>query len=91
MDESERLKIYKTALVKYEEDAQINMVYEELGELMTALSRFKRGRATRDDVLTELADVSIMVEQIGMLICYDDFKKEKDKKLIRLKERLGRE
>ena len=88
MEKNDRINLYKHALSKWGEDAQIRMVYEEVGELITALSQFKRGRATHDDVMTELADVSIMVEQIATLMNYDDFEKEKDRKLNRLRERL---
>ena len=88
MEKEKRIELYQKALSKWGEEAQINMVYEEIGELLTALSRFKRGRANRNDIMTELADVSIMVEQIATLMNYDDFEKEKDFKLTRLKERL---
>lgn len=88
MEKEKRIELYQKALSKWGEEAQINMVYEEIGELLTALSRFKRGRANHNDIMTELADVSIMVEQIATLMNYDDFEKEKNFKLNRLKERL---
>jgi NTP pyrophosphatase (non-canonical NTP hydrolase) len=88
MEKKKRIELYQKALSKWGEEAQLNMVYEEVGELLTALSRFKRGRASLYDVITELADVSIMVEQMATLMNYEDFEKEKDFKLNRLKERL---
>jgi NTP pyrophosphatase (non-canonical NTP hydrolase) len=88
MEKEKRIELYQKALSKWGEEAQVNMAYEEIGELLTALSRFKRGRANHNDIMTELADVSIMVEQIATLMNYDDFEKEKDFKLNRLKERL---
>lgn len=88
MEKEKRIELYQKALSKWGEEAQINMVYEEIGELLTALSRFKRGRANHNDIMTELADVSIMVEQIATLMNYEDFETEKDYKLTRLKQRL---
>jgi len=88
MEKENRIELYRKAISKWGEDAQVNMVYEEIGELLTALARFKRGRSNTFDVMTELADVSIMVEQMATLMDYDDFEKEKDRKLNRLKERL---
>ena len=88
MEKEKRIELYQKALSKWGEEAQLNMVYEEVGELLIAMSRFKRGRTSHYDVMTELADVSIMVEQIATLMNYEDFEKEKDYKLTRLKERL---
>ena len=86
MEKQERLELYKEAIGKWGEDAQINMLNEECGELITAIAQFKRGRTSHHDVMTELADVFIMVEQIASMMNYDDFEKELDRKLIRLKD-----
>lgn len=88
MEKEKRIELYQKCLSKWGEEAQTNMVYEEVGELLTALSRFKRGRAGHYDVMTELADVSIMVEQMATLMSYEDFEKEKEYKLNRIKQRL---
>ena len=86
MEKQERLELYKEAIEKWGEDAQINMLNEECGELITAVAQFKRGRTSHHDVMTELADVFIMVEQIASMMNYDDFEKELDRKLMRLKD-----
>lgn len=88
MSENERDDIYKKAITKWGDVAQINMVYEECGELVTALARYMRGRATEDEVITEVADVSIMAEQLAVLFGKEKFNEEKERKLKRLKERL---
>lgn len=90
MDKGQRIELYKQAIEKWGEDAQVRMLYEECGELITAVAQFSRGRTSHHDVMTELADVSIMVEQIATLMNYDDFETEKDRKLIKLKEKLDR-
>jgi len=80
--------IFKKAIEVYGIEPQFNMVFEECGELINALAKFIRGRNDKSDVITELADVSIMIGQMAYLFGYDDFIKERDAKLERLKERL---
>lgn len=90
MEKKEILDIYTEALDKWGTSAQIMMLYEECGELLSAISKLERGRVSENDVITELADVSIMVEQIALLFGYDKFENEKENKLKRLKERLDK-
>jgi len=47
--------------------AQVGMVMEECGELLTALNRFDRGRATAEDVASEIADVIILMAQMKVI------------------------
>ena len=88
MDSKERSELYRKALKIYGFEAQKNMVYEECGELITALARLLRGRCKPQEVITELADAHIMIEQMAEIFGADEFNAEKDKKLTRLKERL---
>lgn len=86
----EKCEIYKAALEKWGVNPQIGMLTEECGELLSAINKFNRSRCSNDDVLTELADVSIMVEQLSLIYGgYDKFQIEKDKKLIRLLKRIN--
>lgn len=88
--DKETFEIYKLALDKWGIEAQIGMLIEECGELLSAVNKFNRSRCSRDDVLTELADVSIMVEQLPLIYGgYDKFLEEKDKKLTRLFKRIN--
>lgn len=88
--DKETFEIYKLALDKWGIEAQIGMLIEECGELLSAVNKFNRSRCSRDDVLTELADVSIMVEQLSLIYGgYDKFLEEKDKKLTRLFKRIN--
>jgi NTP pyrophosphatase (non-canonical NTP hydrolase) len=80
--------LYKKAIAMWGHIPQINMVNEECGELLTALARYLRGRADANDVITEVADVAIMMEQMAVLFGKEAFEKEKERKLQRLKERL---
>ena len=88
--EKEKCEIYKAALEKCGAESQIGMLTEECGELLSAVNKFNRSRCSRDDVLTELADVSIMVEQLSLIYGgYDKFLEEKNKKLTRLFKRIN--
>ena len=86
MEKIDRLNLYKEAIEKWGEEAQVNMLNEECGELIAAVAQFKRGRTSHHDVMTELADVFIMVEQIASMMSYDDFEKELERKLIKLRD-----
>lgn len=90
MEQSERREVYETALTKWGVENQLWMVCEECGELLNAIGKMRRERVTREDVITELADVTIMCEQIAQYIGYDDYTREMERKLERLKERLAK-
>lgn len=82
----ERIKLYLKAIRLWGVEAQRNMVFEEIGELNTVLARDLRGRATKEDILSELADVTIMCEQMAVILGYDDYEKMLDYKLERLRD-----
>jgi NTP pyrophosphatase (non-canonical NTP hydrolase) len=86
MEKNDRIDLYKEAIAKWGEEAQVDMLNEECGELITAVAQFKRGRTSHHDVMTELADVFIMVEQIATMMNYEDFERELDRKLVRLRD-----
>lgn len=90
MEVSRRRQIYEKALVKWGVENQLWMVTEECGELLNAIGKMRRERVTREDVITELADVTIMCEQIAQYIGYDDYTREMERKLERLKQRLAK-
>ena len=91
METKEKIELYRKAISTWGTLPQTHMLYEECGELISALAKLDRGRVSETDVLTELADVSIMVEQVAIMIGDFDlslFEKEKERKINRLKERL---
>lgn len=57
-------KIITDALNTFGPDHQIDKCIEECGELIAALTRYRDGRATVEDVVDELADVGIMLRQM---------------------------
>lgn len=84
------LQLYNNALNQYGIKAQEWVLIEECGELLNALAKLKRGRSTKEDIITELADVHIMVEQMAHFYGWEEFLAEKEYKLTRLKERLNK-
>lgn len=82
-------ELYQKALDLWGKDLQLNMVFEELGELITKLSRVIRGRINIDDLAEEIADVEIMLEQLQFIYnLEEEISDLKIKKLVRLGERI---
>ena len=54
-------EVCRKAIEKFGESNQIDMALEEMAELSVALNHYNRGRATKEDVITEIADVFITV------------------------------
>lgn len=84
-----RRDLYNSVINAFGIDAQKWMLIEECGELLNAIAKLKRGRSSKDDVITELADVHIMVEQMAFFFGWNEFVDEKERKLKRLQERLS--
>lgn len=82
-------EIVSDALVTFGAERQCIMCMEECAELIDALAKYNRGRADAKDVITELADVSIMVEQMAIFFGKEEFEAEKVRKLKRLQERIA--
>lgn len=85
----EEYEVYSNALSKWGAKSQIDMLFEEMAELQNAICKFGRKRNTLQDVVTEIADVQIMAEQMAILFGMDNVKEEKKRKLERLKRRIG--
>ena len=90
MNEVYRKELYKKALRKWGEDAQVFMAFEEFAELQETIchARRKNKIVFKCDLISELADVIIMLEQIKVIfdITEGEILVEKDKKLERLEE-----
>lgn len=82
------IDIYNRALNVYGYKAQRLMLIEEIGELLNAIAKLPRARATIDDVIEELADTAIMIEQMAFYWGWSEFYSKKEMKLERLQERL---
>lgn len=85
----EKEEVYKKALSEYGFWDQVEMVHEECAELINALCKLKRNRCEWSDVITEIADVMIMCEQMAFYFGKERVRAEKERKLQRLKEKLS--
>lgn len=54
----------EAAVNTYGLEAQLTVLYGEIGELMTAIADYRRGRDTTDHVAEEMADVLICCKEI---------------------------
>lgn len=81
--------ILESALITYGQKAQIMMCIEECAELTNALAKMPRGRVTEAEIITELADVSIIVDQLSMMFGEEKVFEERQRKIQRLEMRLA--
>lgn len=79
------------AVRHYGAEHQKKKAIEEMGELITAISREQDGRATPEQVITEIADVHLMVRQLMIIYGLDACMKEYDRKQRRLLRRMDKE
>ncbi len=60
----EMKQVYQATLAKWGEGAQYDQAVEECAELIAALKHFRRGKITKQAVIDELADVTLMLGQL---------------------------
>lgn len=94
-EDRERKEILSKAIAKYGEN-QLDIAQEELSELIQAISKIKRYPNSKDaqlNLIEEIADVSIMIEQLQMYfgISNEVIQDEADIKLDRLENRMFEE
>ena len=78
--------LYLMALTQWGDRAQIIMAMEELAECSAQLARYLRGRVDIGPAVEEIADATIMLEQ--MAIIFPGVEEAREHKLARLRERL---
>ncbi len=78
-------EIYRKAICHFGSNPQIRQTQEECGELIVALSHLSRGRATQEEVASEIADVEIMMAQMRIVVGDDLVEAAKAEKLERLR------
>lgn len=81
------LEICRSAVDWFGRDNQISQATEEMGELIAALNHIKRGKCTKDDVCSEIADVLIMCNQLAEIYGRQNVQMCIDDKLKRLRKR----
>ncbi|MBQ9732648.1 MAG: hypothetical protein IJV74_00260 [Clostridia bacterium] len=87
---SERAEVYRAAFDSYKSENQLIVAVEELSELQKELCKVLRGEGNSEALAEEMADVTIMLEQLRII-----FKAEEvvdlhmDMKIRRTAEKLG--
>ena len=89
IDYETRKCIYEDAIAMWGAENQEKMVIEEMSELTKEICKHWRGNDNLDAVADEIADVTIMLEQLQMIYNLNDsVSMHMDKKIVRLQERL---
>ncbi len=80
-------RLYKKAVEKWGQDAQIDMIIEEAAELILSIEHWKRGRKSSNNIFEEAADLYNMLMQLREIQpkLFDDWV---NRKMARLEERL---
>lgn len=76
--------IFKQAVDTFGADHQIGLLREEVSELLAAINQYARCRVGKDAVVTEIADVMIMCEQMAEIFGREETEAEKRRKIERL-------
>ena len=84
-----RKEIYQKALSKFGIRLQMVVALEELSECQKEICKCMRGIADLDHLAEEIADATIMLEQMRLYLNLNDaVSKKMDEKVLRLEERL---
>lgn len=60
-------QLYQTTIDKWGEDAQYDQAVEECAELIAALKHYRRGKIGAQEVVSELADVTLILGQLSWM------------------------
>lgn len=83
-------EIYRATIEKWGEEAQYDQAIEECAELITALKHYKRNRVGRQEVVDELADLTLMIGQLSWMFGEEDVEAAVADKLEKLGALLDR-
>lgn len=77
--------IYRATIEKWGEEAQFDQAIEECAELIAALKHFKRAKVDEEAVISELADLTLMVGQLTWMLGQEKVDQAIEEKLEKLK------
>jgi hypothetical protein len=84
------MKVYVNAFIAYGEDNQLIVALEELSECQKEICKYLRGKGNKANLAEEIADATIMLEQVRMIFgINEDVCLAMDEKVRRLDENLG--
>lgn len=82
-------KIYQATIARWGVDAQYDQAIEECAELIAALKHFKRGKISKQAVIDELADATMMLGQLRWMFGNDQVEAAISNKLAKLNQLLA--
>ena len=86
---NERVKTYTNAIVTYGMDRQIIKAVEEMSECTKEICKILRGGGSHDHMAEEIADATIMLEQLRLIFDNnDEVCRYMDEKIMRLDAKL---
>ena len=89
-DHEAREEVYRTAWDTYGESTQLTVALEEMSEVQKEVCKYLRGKGNMDHLAEELADATIMIEQVrDMLNLGDKVEQYMDEKISRLVQRVA--
>ena len=87
----ERQQVYTNALITYGESKQCIVALEELSECAKEICKAMRGKGDREHLAEEIADATIMLEQMVYFFgLEEDVDRWMDSKIKRLDKKLKR-
>lgn len=85
----QRVQIYNDALLHYGEENQLTVAIEELSECQKEICKFMRGFGNAGHLAEEIADATIMLEQVRLIFGMNELVcQEMDRKIERLEKRV---
>jgi hypothetical protein len=85
----QRVQTYTNALINYGEKSQMIVALEELSECQKEICKLLRGNGNLEHLAEEVADATIMLEQLRLFFQINDQVCQKmDEKITRLDKRL---
>ncbi len=77
-------EVYAKTISKWGEQAQYDQTIEECAELIASLQHFARGKVDKEAVVSELADVFLMVGQLTYMFGEDQLFAAVEEKVAKL-------
>lgn len=77
-------RVYRAALEKWGVEAQYDQTIEECAELIAALKHLKRDKVDEEQIVSELADVTLMIGQLTWMFGEERVKAAVARKLEKL-------
>lgn len=86
---NERVRIYADALEAFDVPTQLVVALEELSEAQKEICKALRGKVDLDHLAEEVADATIMLEQVRFIFGINsDVCEAMDRKVLRLRRRI---